>query len=118
MRRFLVFLEPVEVLDLAPEVGLVVLILLLLVSLPVGIVEGVRTEDHAIAIFDDGLACDEDVEFAVEGVVDPQLVAVELESAVLAMVHKNCRFGHCASNDAACQVLQEKDLSLDQDIYL
>lgn len=52
------------------------LVLLLLVPLPVGVIEGVRTEDHAIAILDDGLAGDEDVESAVKGVVDAQLMAV------------------------------------------
>lgn len=76
VRRFLVFLEPVEILNIAPEVRLIVLVLFLLVSLSVGVIEGVRAEDHAIAVLDDGLAGDEDVESAVEGIVDAQLMAV------------------------------------------
>lgn len=76
MRRFLVFLEPVEILDLAPEVRLIVLVLLLLVSLSVGVVEGVRAEDHAIAVLNDGLAGDKDVESAVKGIMDAQLMTV------------------------------------------
>ena len=116
VRRLLVFLKPVEVLDVLPEVGLVVLVLLLLVAQPVGIVEGVGAEDHAVAILDDGLAGDEDVEPAVEGVVDAQLVAVELEPAIRAVVHENRRLGDCASDDAASQVLQEDYLGLDQDV--
>lgn len=105
MGRFLVLFQPVEVLDLTPEIRLVVFVLFLLVSLSVRIDEGVGTEDYAIAIFYDSLACDEDVESAIRGVVDAQLMAVELESAVLAMVHKHRRFGDCASNDTSCQVL-------------
>ena len=116
VRRLLVFLEPVEVLDVAPKVGLVVLVLLLLVAQPVGIVEGVGAEDHAVAILDDGLAGDEDVKPAVEGVVDAQLVAVELEPAIRAVVHENRRLGDCASDDAASQVLQEDYLGFDQNV--
>lgn len=45
-------------------------------SLSVGVDEGVRAEDHTIAVLNDGLAGDEDVESAVEGIVYTQLMAV------------------------------------------
>lgn len=52
------------------------LVLFLLMSLSVGVVEGVRAEDHAIAVLNDGLAGDKDVESAVEGIVYAQLMTV------------------------------------------
>ena len=45
-------------------------------SLSVWVVECVRTKDHAIAVLDDGFAGNKDVESAVEGIVDAQLMAV------------------------------------------
>jgi hypothetical protein len=111
MRRFLVLLQPVEVLNLPPLVGLVLPLLLLLVTAAVGVFEAVGRELHAVAVLDDGLAGDEDVEPAVESVVDSQLVAVQLESTAGAAVHEDCRLSHCASDHAVLQVLQEEDLS-------
>ena len=40
------------------------------------VIESVGTKDHFVAVLDNGLACHEDVELAVVGVVDSQLVAV------------------------------------------
>jgi hypothetical protein len=42
----------------------------------IGVLESILCELNAIAVFDDCLACDENVESGIEGIVNTQLMAV------------------------------------------
>jgi hypothetical protein len=108
MRRLLVLFEPAEVLDVPPEVVLACPLVIQLMLLSLGVLEGVGSEDDLIAELDDGLAGDEDGKSAVVGVVDSQLVAVDLQMAARAAVHEHCRLRQCRSDRAIGQVLQEQ----------
>lgn len=67
---------------------------------PVGVLKRVRTENDLTAIFDNRFACDVDAECAFGRAVDSELMTVELEFAVLAVVYKDSGFGDCSPNDA------------------
>ena len=81
-------------------------------ALTVGVLKAIGGKLDAVAVLDDGLATDEDVEPGIEGVVDAQLVAVELESAPAALIHEHRRLSNRTSDRAVRQVLQEKNLGL------
>ena len=86
--------------------------------LSVRIVESVGTKDHFIAIFDDGLACNEDVEPAFVGVVDSKLVAVQLEFAVMAVINEHCRLRDAGLYNTVLEILEEENLGLFDEVYL
>ena len=90
MRRLLILFEPVKVLDVLPKVRLACPLLLFLMNLSLLVVKGIGTEDDSIAVLYDGLACNVNVESAIVGVMNSQLMAVQLESTVFTVVHKDC----------------------------
>lgn len=107
MRRFLVFLEPVEVLDFSPKVRLANSLLLLFVGLSGRILEAINSEDDSITVFDDSLAGHKDTESRIKGVVDAKLMTIKLESASNTIVYENCRFSDCTTYLAIFQVFQK-----------
>jgi hypothetical protein len=114
MGRFLVLFQPVEVLNISPKIRQSQSVLLMLVGCPVGVLERIGTENNLTAVFDNRFACDVDVECAFGRAVDSQLMAVELEFAVSAVVDSG--FGDCGPNDTVLEVFQEEDFCLLQQI--
>lgn len=116
MGRFLVLFQPVEVLNISPKIRQSQSVLLMLVGCPVGVLERIGAENDLTAVFDNRFACDVDVECAFGRAVDSQLMAVELEFAVSAVVHKDSGFGDCGPNDTVLEVFQEENFCLLQQI--
>ena len=79
-------------------------------SLPVLVFELILFELDSIAILNNGLAGHEYPKHAVVSVVDSQLMAIQLESAVSAMIYKHGGFGHSCLDLAILQIFQEKYL--------
>ena len=117
MRRGLILLKPVEILYLSPKIRLISSLLLLLVPLPVRIIIAIRRKGHLIAVLNDRLTCGKDSEFAVVSVVDSELVRVELEVTVAAVIHEYSGFSHCGSYGAVFEVFQEENFCLLQQFH-
>ncbi len=59
-------------------------------TLAIWVFEFILSELDILAILDDGLAGDQNVEPSLEGIMDSQLMAVQVECASLALINKNC----------------------------
>lgn len=116
VRRLLVLLQPVEILNISPEVGLSQPVLLGFVLLSAGVLPVVGPEHHASAVLDDGLAGHEDPESGLVGFVDTQLMTVEFEAAIDAILDEDSRSRNCCFYLASPQALQEQDFGLIQDL--
>lgn len=110
MGRCFVFFEPVEILYFPPKIGLVSSLLLFLVLFSVVVVEAVGSEGDLVAVFDDGFAGCQDMESAAVGVVDSELVGVQLEGAVSAVIHEHSGFGNCCPDRTVFKIFQEEYL--------
>ena len=75
--------------------------------LSVRVFESVCAKDYFVAVFDNGFASDEDVEPALKGIMDSQLMTVQLKFTVMAIVDKNSRFGNTCLDDTVLEVLQK-----------
>jgi hypothetical protein len=72
--------------------------------LPLSILELVRTKSDPVAILDDGLTGDVDVETTVKSIVDSQLMTVQLKLAVVAVVDEDRRFCYACSDRTVFEV--------------
>lgn len=70
MWRFLVFFEPIEILDLSPEIGSLLSFELFLIRFSVFIDECVWGENNAIAVFNDGLTCHKYIKPGIKCIMD------------------------------------------------
>ena len=75
MRRFLVFFEPIKILDLSPEVLLPFPLKLFFIFLPIFVHKGVGAKYNFITIFNDCLAGDKDFKSSMESIMYSQLMA-------------------------------------------
>ena len=116
MRGFLVLLKPVEILNVPPLVWLGIFFFLLLVSLPLRIVEFIRTEYHFIAIFYYSLTSHKYVESTFVCVMNSELMTVQFEFTILTVVNEHCWFCHCSSYYTIFQVFHKENLGFLQDV--
>jgi len=78
--------------------------------LSIRILKSISTKDHLIAVFNDSFTCNKNVESAFVGIVNTQLMAIQLKFAVMTIIDKDCRFGDSSSDDTVLQIFQEEDL--------
>ena len=76
MGRLLVFFQPVEVLNLSPQVFLPFAFKIFFILFSSLIVKGIGCKDHLITVLDDRLARYENFESGIIAVVNTQLMAI------------------------------------------
>lgn len=59
-------------------------------TLAIGIFEPILRKLDILAILDDGLAGNKDVESGLECIMDSQLMAIQIECTSLALIDKDC----------------------------
>ncbi len=112
MRRLLIFLQPVKILNIPPKVMFILSFKCLYIFLLIRILVCVRTENHSVAILNDSFTCHKNLECSVVCVVDSQLVTVQLECAVTAVVHEHCWLAQCAIYHAIFKFFQKQNFCL------
>lgn len=73
-------------------------------SLSIWIFKAIRSKDNFIAIFDDSLACDIDMKLGLIGIMNSQLMAVELEDTVMTIIDEDSRFCNSCSDSTVLEV--------------
>jgi|LakMenEpi03Aug12_release.lakeMendotaPanAssembly.Ray.scaffolds.fasta_scaffold487839_1 hypothetical protein len=53
------------------------------------VLESIWAKNNLIAVFNNGLTCYIDIEPTFEGVMDAELMTIQLKLTILTMVHKN-----------------------------
>lgn len=87
-------------------------------DVPVGVVEAVGSKDNLITIFDDRLTGYKNMKFTLVGVMDSELMAIELESNIGTVVDKYSRFCDSCADNAVLEVFKEKDFCLLENVDL
>jgi hypothetical protein len=64
------------------------------------VVESIGSEDHLFAVLDNWFTGCKNAKSAFIGVMDSQLVAVQLKFAICTIFNKNSRLSNSSSNDA------------------
>lgn len=103
--------EPVEVLDVSPQVLLTSSLALLDISIDSIVSVVVLFEGHTGGVLDYPLAGGEDTESCVCCVVDSELVATDLDLTVRAVVDEHSGLGGTCENSAVFEVFEEEDVS-------
>lgn len=114
-RRLL--LQPVEILDIPPQVLLALPIALLDILLNSLVFVVIPLEHNIFSILDDALAAREHPKLSVLRVVDSQLMAAYLYLAAHTLVYKHRRLCRARSHLAVLQLFQEKNIRHPVQIY-
>jgi hypothetical protein len=59
-------------------------------ALAIGVLEPILCELNILAVLNDSLAGDENVEPCLESIMDSQLMAIQVKCASLALIDKDC----------------------------
>lgn len=81
-------------------------------TLAVGVLKPILGKLNIFAILDDSLAGHKNIEPCFEGIMNSQLMTIQVKCASLAMIDKDCWFGDGAAYLAVGQILQEQDFCL------
>ncbi len=113
----MIFLQPVEILNFLPMIVFPFSFKVFEILTNVRILISIRGEYNSIAILYNGFTGDKYFQNRVESIMYSQLMAIQLESTVGAIVNKNSWFGRSTIYNTVFKLFQEQNLRLLLKVY-